>query len=284
MSGFRLIVVGALLSVMVACAIDVSPSSYIYQDTEVQPVDTTALSAAAQQDEISVSISTVELTNAQGLNLSGVAVAYGEPKVNIIFFGGNGQTISRSAKILHHFGKIPANVLWVDYQGMGSSEKAAKISIKNLKADALMVFDYAREIFSNDLPVVVHGLSMGSLVASYIADERKIDGLVLDGAINSVPEVMDNMIPAWSKFFTNVNMDPELAAVDNGILIEQYRGPLLLFVGDQDRTTPVSFSQQLYRLSPSENKDLIVVKGASHGNTMKFPQTIARYKTFVASL
>lgn len=279
----KLLFVFSFSLVLGGCAIDVSPRSFVYQAKETTPLDTTGLHAAANKDEISIGITTVEMTNAQGLNLTGVAVNYPEPVANIVFFGGNGMAISQANGYLHRLGQLPANILWIDYQGMGASEKADHIEIENLKQDALQVFDYAKDVFPQDLPTVVHGLSMGSLIATYVATERDVSGLVLEGAINGVPDLVDNMVPLWSKLFTNINLHPELAEIDNGILLEQYQGPLLLIVGEKDRTTPVKFTEQLYRLSPSDNKSMYVVPEADHGTTMKKPGTIKRYRDFVAS-
>lgn len=273
-----------VLSLIIAgCAIDVSPRSFVYQAKTKTPLDTTGLHAAANKDEIAIGITTVEMTNAQGLVLTGVAVNYPEPVANIVFFGGNGMTISQANGYLHRLGQLPANILWLDYQGMGASDKATQIEIENLKQDALQVFDYAKEVFPQDLPTVVHGLSMGSLIATYVATEREVSGLVLEGAINGVPDLVDNMVPIWTKMFTSVNLHPELAEIDNGVLLEQYQGPLLLIVGEKDRTTPVKFTEQLYRLSPSDNKSMYIVPEADHGTTMKKPGTIKKYRDFVAA-
>ncbi|WP_414829352.1 alpha/beta hydrolase [Alteromonas sp. H39] len=269
--------------IITGCAIDVSPRSFVYQAKAKAPLDTTGLHAAANKDEISIGITTVEMTNAQGLTLTGVAVNYPEPVANIVFFGGNGMSISQANGYLHRLGQLPANILWIDYQGMGASDKAAQIEIDNLKQDALQVFDYAKEVFPQDLPTIVHGLSMGSLIATFVATEREVSGLVLEGAINGVPDLVDNMIPIWSKLFTNVNLHPKLAEIDNGVLLEQYKGPLLLIVGEKDRTTPVKFTEQLYRLSPSDNKSMYIAPDADHGTTMKKPGTIKKYRDFVAS-
>ena len=60
------------------------------------PLDTTQLHQRVNEDEAEVSITTVELTNAQGLTLKGVAVSYPNPVVNIVFFAGNGYHITKS--------------------------------------------------------------------------------------------------------------------------------------------------------------------------------------------
>lgn len=270
--------------VLSGCAIDVSPRSFIHQAHEKQPIDTTGLHAAADKDEITIGITSVELTNAQGLALKGLAVTYPDPVANIVFYGGNGMSISKANSYIHRLGMLPANILWIDYQGMGASERAEKVTLENFKKDALQVYDYASDVFPTNLPTLVHGLSMGSLLAPYVANKRKVDGMVLEGAINGVPELVNNMVPAWSKPFTRIDLSPEMARVDNSVFIEQYKGPLLMIVGEKDETTPVYFSQRLYEVSPSDKKFLFVVPGANHRSTIKSDQTISKYRDFIKLL
>ncbi len=247
------------------------------------PLDTTQLHQRVNEDEAEVSITTVELTNAQGLTLKGVAVSYPDPVVNIVFFAGNGMSISNSSGLMHRFGQIPANILWVDYQGVGASQKAASMRMANLKADALQVYDYGRSVFPSHLPTVVHGISMGSIVASYVASVRDVDGLVLDGPINRVTDVAQNMIPAWTKYFTYLEVSADLALVDNADYIRNYQGPLMILTGRNDELTPVKFGRELYDISPSMNKEIIIVPGAEHAETMEHRRVIPKYLEFISS-
>lgn len=265
------------------CAIDVSTATFVHQDKEVTPIDTTQLHQRVNRDEAEVSITTVQLTNAQGIMLKGIAVSYPEPVVNIVFFGGNGMTISKSSGLMHQFGKIPANILWVDYQGMGASQKAPGMRMANIKADALQIYDYGKSVFPGSLPTVVHGLSMGSIVASYVASVREVDGLVLDGAINRITDVAQNMVPQWTKYFTYLSVSADLAMVDNADYIRNYHGPLLILAGRDDELTPVAFGRELYDVSPSYNKEIIMVPGARHAENMEHRKVVPRYREFLRS-
>ncbi|GGW84103.1 alpha/beta hydrolase [Alteromonas halophila] len=285
MSNTRFFMFAFLIAIFASgCAIDVSPRSFVQQASEKTPMDTTGLHAAAEKDEVTIGITSVELTNAQGLVLKGLAVTYPDPIANIVFFGGNGMTISKSNAYLHRLGMLPANILWIDYQGMGASERAEKVTLDNFKKDALQVFDYASDVFPTNLPTLVHGLSMGSLLAPYVATKRDVDGMVLEGAINGVPELVDNMVPFWSKPFTKIDLSPEMARVDNSVFIEQYTGPLLMIVGEKDKTTPLSFTQRLFQVSPSDKKFLFIVPKATHASTMKNNETIEQYREFLKLL
>lgn len=280
----QLIVLVIAVFSVAGCAIDVSSSSYLHQDAAPATLDTTALSQAVTKDESAMTITTVEIKNGQDLTLRGVAVAYPNPIVNIVLFADNGMSISKNSALIHEFGKLPANVLWVDYQGTGASDKASRARMYNLKRDSLLVYDYASEVFTNKLPTVVHGISMGSILASYVAVKREVDGLVLDSAINRVNDVVQNMVPDWTKTFTFLKVSPELAIIENDDFIRQLDKPLLLVVGDKDRTTPITFSRQLYEASPSNDKWIYVVPGGKHNKSMTYPDVKGQYRLFINSI
>lgn len=272
------------LSFIHGCAIDVSSSSYLHQDAKPKGLDTTALTQAVTEDEAAMTITTVEIKNGQELTLKGVAVAYPDPIVNIVLYADNGMSISKNAALIHEFGKLPANILWIDYQGTGASQKASRARMYNLKRDALVVYDYAQEVFTNDLPTVVHGISMGSILASYVAVKRDIDGLVLDSAINRVNDVVQNMVPDWTRVFTFLKVSPELAIIENDDFVRQFDKPLFLVVGDKDRITPITFSRELYEASPSEDKMIYIVPGGKHNKSMSYPDVKGQYRLFIQAV
>ncbi|MBU2918278.1 alpha/beta hydrolase [Psychrosphaera sp. F3M07] len=276
-----LFIIAALL--LSGCAINITPASFIYQSEKVEPqLDIKAIDV--KMSNAPSSVSNISVITQTGITLNGIKLTKTDAIVNVVLFGGNGMRISASAGILNHFALIPANVIWFDYQGMGVSEKSTELSIDALKIDALSVFDFAKKEFTAQLPLVVHGVSMGSLIAGYVASERHIDGLVLDGAISSVPELVENLIPTWSKLFSTVTVSPELSDINNEELIAQYTNPLLILSGENDETTPLVFSQQLFNISPSLIKSIKVLPNTTHAQPMKKSETIDAYKIFINKL
>lgn len=277
-----IIILTLLLS---GCAVNITTDTFIYQDETVeQQLDLKQIKAKITHDSDLTEILDISLKTPNGLTLKGVKLLHKKAIVNIIFFGGSGMKISRASGILNQFALLPANVIWFDYRGTGVSEIKEGLNVSDLQDDALNIFDFATKNLPSTIPTVIHGLSMGSLLASYIANERSIDALVLDGAISSVPELVDNLVPTWSKLFSTVKVSPELAKINNIELIKNYSNPLLFLVGENDSTTPVAFSQQLYNVSPSSIKTLEVIPDIGHGETMKKDQAIKAYKDFINSL
>ncbi len=255
---------------LIGCAINVSPSAFFYQDTQQKPLDTTKLHAAIQKDKTSAGITRVEVKNEAGLTLRGVAVSYPDPIVNIVFYADNRMPVSENNSVIHRLGKLPANILWLDYQGVGASDKAKDLSINAIKQDALTQFDYVASAFDASIPTIVHGRGIGSYFASYVAANRKIDALVLD------------MVPGFSNSFTNMKLHDEVHSMQIAPILRHYEGPLWLVVGEEDKITPYPISQQLLEDASSSEKYISVIPGATHNATLKSDYAIEQYKQFLA--
>ncbi|MFT5940071.1 MAG: pimeloyl-ACP methyl ester carboxylesterase [Paraglaciecola sp.] len=267
------------------CAVDITTKSFVYQADDVdQSLDLGEIQTTLTNAPVHSALSTVSLTSHDFLTLNGIKLIHEDAKVNVVLFSGNGMTITNASKILNHFVLLPANVIWFDYRGMGLSAKSDSLTIAQLKTDALNVFDFARQSLPKNLPMLTDGISMGSLLAGYVASQRNVDGLVLDGAINSVPQLVDNLMPTWSKIFSTVTVSPELTAINNSEIIKLTDTPLLLLAGEDDSTTPLLFAQQLYDASPSKNKVLAIIPDTEHAQPMTKDESISAYKLFIASL
>lgn len=274
-----------LLLLLSGCAINITPDSFIYQDEKVEaPLDLVQINSKITHHTDLINISKVSLTTQDDLLLNGVKLLHKNAQLNVIFYGGNGMRISASSGLLNRFAQLPVNVIWFDYRGTGVSEKKSGLNVVDLQTDALAIFNFANKNLPDNMPTAVHGLSMGSLLASYVASEREVDGLILDGAISTVPALVDNIVPAWSTVFSTVTVSPELAEIDNIALIKKYNNPLLLLIGKDDSTTPVKFSQELYDASNSQEKTLAIIPETEHAQTMKKDEAIQAYTLFINNL
>ena len=192
--------------------------------------------------------------------------------------------LSENNSILHRLGTLPANILWMDYQGVGASEKSGKLSINAIKDDALTIFDYAEGIFDEALPTIVHGRGVGSYFASYVAANKPIDGLVLDGAFNNISDLIANMVPSFSNSITSMKLHPEVHLMQIAPILRHYEGPLWMLVGADDSVTPPAISQSLMNNAASTQKRLSIIPKATHNATLKSDRAMADYRVFIASL
>jgi len=274
-----------LILLLAGCAVNITPESFIYQDKQVEPqLDLAHIKSKMTHDSASYNLEKLAVTTTEGVVLKGIKLSHKNARINIVFFGGSGMKISSSFGILDRFSQLPANVIWFDYRGAGVSEKKSELKVIDLQHDALKAFDFANENLPKNMPTVVHGISMGSVLASYVATERTIDGLVLDSAVSSIPELVENLVPSWSKLFSTVTVSAELAKVDSTKLLKNYKNPLLVLVAKGDSITPVAFSQKLYQVTDSSQKTLAIILDSKHGKPMKKDQAIKAYQLFIEKL
>lgn len=277
-----IISIGALAALLPAsgCAVNITTENFLHQQDTVEALKPAEMRDALDEELTAYTLETASITTPDGVRLEGVSFMQEGAIANLVFFGGNGMTIASSHTILKRFAQIPVNVTWFDYRGSGASEKDGALAIDQLKSDAVVVLESVRATSGDELPLVIHGMSMGSLVASHVATQRDIDGLVLDSAITTVPALVENMTP----FFASATVQPELAKINNMELLENYRGPLMLIVGDEDDITPVEFSQTLLDTAASEQKKLVVIPGREHAYGIKSDMAIGEYRAFIESL
>jgi fermentation-respiration switch protein FrsA (DUF1100 family) len=267
------------------CSANYTTESFVYQDEQPEKqLNITKIQTELTEANISAVVSGVSLTAEDGITLRGVKLVNQDALVNIVFFSANGMKVSTSSKILNKFSLLPANVIWFDYRGMGVSDRKENLSLNSLRSDALRIFDFSKDEFPTNLPTIIHGLSMGSLVASYVAGNKEVDALILDGAISTVPKLVDNLMPTWSKPFYSVNLSAELAKINNIDLIKEYSKPLLFLIGEDDSTTPVVNSKELYNISSSLVKVLAIIPNTEHGETMRKDKAIKAYQDFINKL
>lgn len=100
----------------------------------------------------------------------------------VIFFGGNAQNSSNTCMNFlkkdryKYFGQY--NVMIIDYPEYGLSE--GKISDQTMFESALKIYDYAIDLECVDKNnIVILGYSIGTGVATYLASQRDVNGLIL---------------------------------------------------------------------------------------------------------
>lgn len=273
------------LLLLSGCSANYTTETFVYQDEHPEKqLNITKTQAELNESKISAVVSAISLTAEDGITLRGIKLINEDALINIVFFSANGMKISLSSKILNKFSMLPANVIWFDYRGLGVSDKKDILSLNNLRTDALRIFDFSKDAFPANLPTTIHGLSMGSLIASYVANNKDIDALILDGAIKTVPELVDNLTPVWSKPFYSIYLSPELAKINNVDFIKEYEKPLLFLIGEDDSITPVNNSKELYDISPSSVKVLAIIPDTEHAETMKKDKAIKAYQNFINKL
>lgn len=210
----------------------------------------------------------------EAVKLKGVHVSLPEAKTTVLYFGGNLTHVDENAPILAKLSAAcPANFTTFDYRGYGRTNGQPDALL--LKEDALRIYDFVRASTSGKL--LVYGYSLGGFMASHIAANRSIDGLVLEGSATTPADVVDAQIPWYFKPFVNVTISDNLKTIDNLAATSQYKGKILVITGGKDTTMPAYLGQQLYDNSPSQEKQYVFVENGTHSNLTNDARVKAQY-------
>lgn len=128
------------------------------------------------------------------LNANGSPRADASSRPTILYFYGNGQSLSQSLSRFSTFRRLGANVMIPDYLGYGLSGGKAGESGCYATADA--AYDHLRGRSDIDPSrIVVIGRSLGGAVAIDLSSRRDVAGLVVLCSFTSMAEVVRGKHP-----------------------------------------------------------------------------------------
>ena len=109
-----------------------------------------------------------------GLEIGGWNVRVEAPRAQLIYFYGNGETVTDSLRRMMWLARLGhMNVMCVDYRGYGFSD--GEPSIQGMLEDALLVYDHAAANRPDaNLPILVFGRSLGTAAAHHVAAYRSV--------------------------------------------------------------------------------------------------------------
>lgn len=121
-------------------------------------------------------------------------VSAGTPKQEkpaIIYFGGNAEAVMNSAALFEPL-KVRYDIYLVNYRGYGDS--TGNITEENNYADALAVY---AEVAKQHASISVVGRSLGSGIATYLAEKKPVNKLVLITPYDSIKAVAQEKFPIY---------------------------------------------------------------------------------------
>ena len=169
--------------------------------------------------------------NGRGISLNGWHIEHRDATrlPLIIYFGGNAQDVARRADDFIDGRHVPANYLFVNYRGYGSSSGAP--SQQALFEDALHIFDAALALPHNG-KIVAWGRSLGSGIAVHLAANRSLAGVILITPYDSIRAVAEATFP-WLPIAFLLRHPFDSAAIAHQVDV-----PALVLVARNDRVIP----------------------------------------------
>ena len=190
----------------------------------------------------------------------------------ILFFNGNGMTVSAADALYRQIAALGANVIAIDYRGYGLSDGTA--DLPTFRSDALKIYDHQLVSLPGQR-IIVYGYSMGTAIAAYIASQRPVAALILAAPIASAEEEFP--VYAHAAGIDIHGLAPSSAAHDvfgESALITRSTAPLLVLHGDADRLVPIAQGREIFAASRSLQKRFVELPSATHNTTATDPEAL----------
>ncbi len=260
----------------------ISEKNFIRPDTEaernlaLQQLDV----AGVQQLFPDATLSRESLLSADGITLNGVTLKQPGARSTVLYFGGNRFHIDPSAfHVLKLLGACQVNVTTFDYRGYGRS--TGQPDIATMQKDALQIYDLLNARAPGS--VIVHGQSLGSFIAAYVAKSRSAPGIVLESTTSNASDWADANTPWYARPFVRFQFSGPLQSIDNINALQNYQGHALVLIGEKDRVTPPRYAHKVFAAIGSANKKLLVVPDAGHNDTLAKVGTKPEFCAFFRS-
>ena len=193
-----------------------------------------------------------------------------EPAPTVIYFGGNAEEVSHT--LADPRWPREWSIVAINYRGYGTSE--GKPGEQALAADALAIYDaVARRDGVDPKRIVVFGRSLGTAVATRVAAERPVAGVILVSPYDSLSAVGRHHYPFLPvSLLLRHRFEAETDA-------RRCSAPLLAIVASSDSIIPVGRSRALYDAWAGP-KSWQVVPGSDHnslGTTADFWRDVGEF-------
>ena len=227
-----------------------------------------------------VSLTETSISVTDSVDVNAWYLTQTDAQTTVLFFGGNGFYLVQSTGYLRALTHPPTNALLWDYRGYGRSDGTP--GVDELRHDALAVYDalVARPEVTADR-VLVWGHSLGSFLATHVATEREVAGVVLENPATNVDDWVGHLIPWYVRLFLGVDVDADLQGESNLKRVQRLDVPLLVVAGGEDNVTSPEMARRLHEGAGSLEKTLIVVEEGSHNGLYGDPEVQEAYRNLV---
>lgn len=182
----------------------------------------------------------------------------------IVYFHGNGETVSDYDQIAPHFLEAGLNLFVASYRGYGWS--SGEPSVAALYHDAAVVLERVKEYcrageLSDELFIMGRSLGSAASIDLGYRFPEQIKGIIIDSGFA-------NTLPLAARLGYNVS-DSDLREEDcfnNLGKIKEIEIPTLILHGAEDQLIPLYEAVKLQAESGAKTKQLFVVPGADHNS------------------
>ena len=182
--------------------------------------------------------------------------AHGFP--TIVYYHGNSYTLGDRAGIYNAIAEKGFGILALSYRGYGKSSGSP--TEQGLYIDARTTLEYAnKNLAISPSHIILYGESLGTGVATQMATEFPVGGLVLQSPYKSVMERAEEM---YDFIPVQYLIKDKYKTIDK---IGQVKAPLLIFHGERDKVIPIAHGRAVLAAA-NDPKEAIFFPDVGHND------------------
>jgi len=178
-------------------------------------------------------------------------------KPTLLYFTGNSGNVADRAGKIKTIAADGYGVFMLNYRRYGGSEGWP--SEKKIAADAISAYDCLRGLGVAPRDIVAYGESLGTAVATRLALQRHIEGLVLEAPFTSIVDVGQQ---AWKGLPLKLIMTDQFRTIDR---IGEVQVPLFIIHGGRDEIIPLAQARRVFHTA-NEPKRFSLFPRAGHND------------------
>ena len=226
-------------------------------------------------DKLEVEIKKVKITTSDNINLLGWFHNKDLKKFKtIVYFHGNAGKLDNRIYKLNYFKNMDVNFLIIAWRGFSGNK--GKPSEEGLYEDGKSTIEWLKNLGVTEKDIIIYGESLGTGIATEIAQNNKFAGLILETPFTS-------MIEAAKNFYPYIPVALLLKdKYDNQNKIKNINIPVLVMHGEADQIVPFWMGQKIYEMA-NQPKYSYFTKSDDH-MIVYDEKLVFALKTFIKSL
>ncbi len=193
-------------------------------------------------DKLEVEIEKVKIITSDNINLLGWFHNKDLKKFKtIVYFHGNAGKLDNRIYKLNYFKNIDVNFLIIAWRGFSGNK--GKPSEDGLYEDGKSTIEWLKNLGVTEKDIIIYGESLGTGIATEIAQNNKFAGLILETPFTS-------MIEAAKNFYPYIPVGLLLKdKYKNDKKIKNINIPLLVMHGEADQIVPFWMGKTIYEIA-----------------------------------
>ena len=226
-------------------------------------------------DKLEVNIEKVKIKTSDNIDLLGWFHKKDLKRLKtIVYFHGNAGKLENRIHKLNHFKDMDVNFLIIAWRGFSGNE--GKPSEEGLYIDGNSAIMWLKNLGLSEEDIIIYGESLGTGIATEIAQNNNFAGLILETPFTS-------MIEAAKNFYPYIPVSLILKdKYKNNLKIKNVNIPVLVMHGETDQIVPFWMGEKIYEIA-NQPKYSYFTKYDDH--MMEFDENLVlALKAFIKSL